>query len=145
MTKLSVLLIFAEAKSFLTPDQVCGKLQPSPDRRSLYSYLARLRGQGLLERGPNRRRGWLSYPAHRREEKSGLRICVRRGARAIRPEVLLGPFNAVQKAAEGFRHTHSCLPSRYFLQAFTESNALAGILSVARLPSLVTITERACM
>src|SRR5271166_6962419 len=61
VTKLSVLQIFAEAKGFLTPDQVCRKLQPSPDRRSLYSYLARLRSQGLLERGANRRRGWLSY------------------------------------------------------------------------------------
>ncbi len=61
MTKLSVLLIFAESNSFLTPDQVCRKLEPRPDRRSLYSYLARLRRQGLLERGPNPRRGRLCY------------------------------------------------------------------------------------
>jgi len=61
MTKLSVLLIFAEANSFLTPDQVCRKLPSGPDRRSMYSYLARLRRQGLLERGPNPRRGRLSY------------------------------------------------------------------------------------
>ena len=61
MTKLSVLLIFAETNSFLTPDQVCPKIQPSPDIRSLYSYLARLKRQGLLERGPNLRRGRLSY------------------------------------------------------------------------------------
>jgi len=62
-------MIFAEAKGFLTPDQVCEKLQPSPDRRSLYSYLARLRGQGLLERGPNRRRGSLSYRLTSRGEE----------------------------------------------------------------------------
>jgi hypothetical protein len=69
MTKLSVLLIFAEAEGILTPDQVCGKLHHSPDRRSIYSYLARLKGQGLLERGPNRRRGWLSYRLTKREEE----------------------------------------------------------------------------
>ena len=61
MTKLSVLLIFAEANSFLSPDQVCRKLPSGPDRRSMYSYLARLRRQGLLERGPNPSRGRLSY------------------------------------------------------------------------------------
>jgi hypothetical protein len=43
VTKLSVLLIFSQANRFLTPDEVCRKLQPSPDRRSLYSYLARLK------------------------------------------------------------------------------------------------------
>ena len=59
--KLSVLLIFAEAKAFVTPDQVRGKLQPRLDRRSFYSYLNRLRIQGLLERTPNARRGELSY------------------------------------------------------------------------------------
>jgi hypothetical protein len=69
VTKLSVLLIFAEAKGFLRPDQVCGKLQPVPDRRSLYSYLARLRAQGLLERGHNPRRGWLSYRLTSRGEE----------------------------------------------------------------------------
>jgi DNA-binding PadR family transcriptional regulator len=61
MTKLSVLLIFAEAKGFLTPDQVRRKLQPNPDRRSFYSYLGRLQKQGLLERLPNARRGHLGY------------------------------------------------------------------------------------
>jgi DNA-binding IclR family transcriptional regulator len=61
MTKLSVLMIFSQATGFLTPDQVCRKVQPSPDRRSLYSYLARLKRQGLLERAPNPRRGRLSY------------------------------------------------------------------------------------
>ena len=61
MTKLSVLLIFAEANSFHTPDHVCGKIQPRPDRRSFYSYLARLWRQGLLERNPDPRRGRLSY------------------------------------------------------------------------------------
>lgn len=76
VTKLSVLLIFAEAKGFLTPDQVCGKLQPSPDRRSVYSYLARLRGQGLLQRVPNPRRGSLSYRLTSRGEE---RIAYLRG------------------------------------------------------------------
>jgi hypothetical protein len=52
MTKLAVLAIFAEAKGFATPDHVRQKLQPSPDRRSFYSYLARLQQQGLLERAP---------------------------------------------------------------------------------------------
>ena len=61
MTKLSVLNIFAETKGFLTPDQVRGKLQPSPDRGSFYGYLARLHKQGLLERTPNPRRGRLCY------------------------------------------------------------------------------------
>jgi DNA-binding PadR family transcriptional regulator len=61
MTKLSVLLIFAEVKGFLTPDYVSRKLQPNPDRRSFYSYLGRLRNQGLLERSPHPRRGDLAY------------------------------------------------------------------------------------
>jgi DNA-binding PadR family transcriptional regulator len=61
MTKLAVLLIFAEFKDFLTPDQARRKLQPGPDRRSFYSYLARLAKQGLLERVPNLRRGQLKY------------------------------------------------------------------------------------
>jgi hypothetical protein len=66
MTKLSVLLIFAEVKGFLTPGQVRRKLQPNPDRRSFYSYLGRLQKQGLLERLPNARRGRLSYRITRR-------------------------------------------------------------------------------
>jgi Fe2+ or Zn2+ uptake regulation protein len=60
VTKLSVLLIFAEAKTFLTPDQAHRKLQSRLDRRSFYSYLNRLREQGLLERTRNPRRGFLS-------------------------------------------------------------------------------------
>jgi DNA-binding PadR family transcriptional regulator len=61
MTKLEVLLIFAGNNNFLKPDHVLNKLRPRPDRRSLYSYLGRLRKQGLLERGPVTRRGQLSY------------------------------------------------------------------------------------
>ena len=61
MTKLSVLLIFAEAKTVLTPSQICHKLRLGPDLRSIYSYLSRLQAQGLLERGPNRCRGHLTY------------------------------------------------------------------------------------
>jgi DNA-binding PadR family transcriptional regulator len=61
MTKLLVLVAFQEVAGFASPDQVRRKLQPSPDRRSFYSYLARLQKQGLLERTPNSRRGRLSY------------------------------------------------------------------------------------
>ena len=61
MTKEQVLSIFERARGFLGPDQVCAQLQPSPDRRSAYSYLHRLARQGLLERGPDRRRGHLRY------------------------------------------------------------------------------------
>lgn len=61
MTKLSLLLIFAEANTFLTPDLARQKLQTTLDRRSFYSYLARLRKQGLLERAPNSLRGNLRY------------------------------------------------------------------------------------
>ena len=61
MTKLGVLRIFAQFNGFLQPDSVRVKLRPVPDRRSFYSYLGRLKGQGLLERNPNTRRGHLSY------------------------------------------------------------------------------------
>jgi hypothetical protein len=60
MTKAEVLSIFDRAGGFLTPDQVCGKLQPHPDRRSTYSYLLRLSRQGLLERNQGGR-GHLAY------------------------------------------------------------------------------------
>jgi DNA-binding PadR family transcriptional regulator len=69
MTKLAVLIVFAEAKGFATPDQVRQKLQPNPDRRSFYSYLARLQKQGLLERAPNSRRGPLGYRITRRGQE----------------------------------------------------------------------------
>lgn len=61
MTKLEVLLLFARHGGFLKLDAVLGRLQSVPDRRSLYSYLGRLREQGLLERHPNARRGYLAY------------------------------------------------------------------------------------
>jgi DNA-binding PadR family transcriptional regulator len=61
MTKLEVLRIFAQVNGFLKPDYICGQLHPVPDRRSLYSYLGRLRDQGLLDRHPNSRRGHLTY------------------------------------------------------------------------------------
>jgi len=60
MTKAEVLSIFDRAGAFLTPDQICWKFQPRPDRRSLYSYLLRLSRQGLLERN-HARRGRLAY------------------------------------------------------------------------------------
>lgn len=60
MTKTEVLSIFDRAAGFLTPDEVCLQLHPSPDRRSAYSYLLRLARQGLLERRQTRR-GSLAY------------------------------------------------------------------------------------
>jgi Fe2+ or Zn2+ uptake regulation protein len=60
MTKAEVLSIFDRSGEFLTPDRVCLKLQPRPDRRSAYSYLLRLSRQGLLERN-HARRGHLAY------------------------------------------------------------------------------------
>jgi DNA-binding PadR family transcriptional regulator len=60
MMKAEVLSIFDHAGGFLTPDQVSGKLQPHPDRRSAYSYLLRLSRQGLLERN-HAGRGRLAY------------------------------------------------------------------------------------
>ena len=41
--------------------QVWLHLQRKLDRRSVYSYLLRLKRQGLLETGPNRGRGHLAY------------------------------------------------------------------------------------
>jgi hypothetical protein len=61
MTKLQVLMIFAQSNRFLKPDDVLIRLRPAPDRRSLYSYLGRLRAQGLLDRHPNSGRGQLAY------------------------------------------------------------------------------------
>jgi len=61
MTKLSVLSVFAKADGFLAPDLARRNLQPLPDRRSFYSYVARLRKQGLLEKAPNSFRGHLRY------------------------------------------------------------------------------------
>jgi hypothetical protein len=61
MTKSQVLMIFLKSGRFLRPDDVCNLLRPIPDRRSFYSYLGRLYRQGLLERRPNSRRGYLAY------------------------------------------------------------------------------------
>jgi DNA-binding PadR family transcriptional regulator len=60
MTKVEVLSIFDRAGGFLTPDQVRGKFQLRPDRRSAYSYLLRLSRQGLLLRN-QAGRGGLAY------------------------------------------------------------------------------------
>ncbi len=51
MTKYEVLAFFAETGGFVIPDDVRIRLEPMPDRRSIYSYLGRLARQGLLERG----------------------------------------------------------------------------------------------
>lgn len=61
MTKTQVLAIFSQRGNYLKPDDVYVLLRPFPHRRSLYSYLGRLQRQGLLERRPNSRRGYLAY------------------------------------------------------------------------------------
>ena len=61
MTKLEVLRIFARSGRFMRPDDVWRQLGCRLNRRSLYSYLDRLRKQGLLERIPSPRRGQLAY------------------------------------------------------------------------------------
>ena len=61
MTKLEVLELFARTNGFLTPDRVWLGLQQRLDRRSVYSYLLRLKSQGLLETGANSKRGHLAY------------------------------------------------------------------------------------
>ena len=61
MTKHAVLEIFARANNFVPPDHVWLELQRRLDRRCVYSYLLRLKRQGLLETGPNVKRGRLAY------------------------------------------------------------------------------------
>ena len=62
MNKAEVLAIFAVgADRFLKPDEVLEELQSGLDRRSFYTYLGRLRRQGLLERDPRSRGGQLAY------------------------------------------------------------------------------------
>jgi DNA-binding IclR family transcriptional regulator len=61
MTKQEILEFFACRNSFVSPDQVWLQLQRKLDRRSVYSYLLRLKRQGLLETGPSRGRGYLVY------------------------------------------------------------------------------------
>ncbi|MBZ5650986.1 MAG: winged helix-turn-helix transcriptional regulator [Acidobacteriia bacterium] len=61
MTKLVVLQIFARSRRFMKPDEVWHQLSRRLDRWSLYSYLNRLKKQGLVERNPNPGRGQLAY------------------------------------------------------------------------------------
>jgi len=61
VTKQLVLEIFAQRNNFTTPDQICLALKRSLDHRSVYSYLLRLKRQGLVETGTNTRRGYLAY------------------------------------------------------------------------------------
>ena len=61
MSKREILEIFARAGNFLTPDYVWRGLGRQLDRRSVYSYLLRLKRQGLLATGPNTSRGRLVY------------------------------------------------------------------------------------
>ncbi len=57
VTKVEVLAIFAKSDDFLKPDEVLEKLRSGLDRRSFYSYLGRLRRQGLLDFGTVTRAG----------------------------------------------------------------------------------------
>lgn len=50
MTKKRVLELFAVNQRFITPDEIRIGLQGNCQRSSVYSYLSRLCGQGLLER-----------------------------------------------------------------------------------------------
>ena len=50
MTKKRVLELFAANQRFITPDEIRNGLHGSYQRSSVYSYLSRLCGQGLLER-----------------------------------------------------------------------------------------------
>jgi hypothetical protein len=59
MTKYEVLCAFEASWGFVSPDQVRARINPHPDRRSMYSYLLRLAQQGLLDR--TGRRGTLAY------------------------------------------------------------------------------------
>jgi hypothetical protein len=61
MTKQQVLEIFARRNNFTTPDQIWLGLSRRLDRRSVYSYLLRLKRQGLLETHADVRRGQLAY------------------------------------------------------------------------------------
>ena len=61
MTKREVLEMFARTGDFFTPDRVWIGLGREIDRRSVYSYLLRLKRQGLLESGSNTKRGFLAY------------------------------------------------------------------------------------
>ena len=61
MSKAEILEIFAHSGSFLTPDRVWMAMRRELDRRSIYSYLLRLKRQGLLETAANTRRGQLAY------------------------------------------------------------------------------------
>ena len=61
MTKQEILEFFARKRNYISPDEVWLHLQRKLDHRSIYSYLLRLKRQGLLETGPNRSRGHLAY------------------------------------------------------------------------------------
>ncbi len=54
MTKRRVLEIFAANTTFMTPDEIRKCLQSNSQRSSVYSYLARLCRQGVLEQA----QGW---------------------------------------------------------------------------------------
>lgn len=84
MTKYDVLAIFLRSGKFLRPDDVCNLLRPVPDRRSFYSYLRRLQRQGLLERHPNSRRGYLAYRLTSRGQ-ARLEYLRRSGSGGVRP------------------------------------------------------------
>ncbi len=61
MSKREILEMFARTGDFITPDHVWLGLRRELDRRSVCSYLLRLKRQGLIESGPNSKRGFLAY------------------------------------------------------------------------------------
>jgi len=61
MSKREILEMFARTGGFLTPDRVWLGFERQLDRRSVYSYLLRLKRQGLLQTGLKARRGYLAY------------------------------------------------------------------------------------
>lgn len=69
MNKRRVLEIFAANARFMTPDEVRKCLQNDSQRSSVYSYLSRLCGQGLLERA----QGW-NHVAYRLTPRGSERL-----------------------------------------------------------------------
>jgi DNA-binding PadR family transcriptional regulator len=60
MTKLEILAGFADSWAPISPDELRFRLKLQLNRRSFYSYLLRLKGQGLLAR-TGEGRGRLRY------------------------------------------------------------------------------------
>jgi len=65
MSKREILEMFARTGDFIAPDHVWLGLRRELDRRSVYSYLLRLKRQGLIESGPQSQAGFSSVQNHR--------------------------------------------------------------------------------